>query len=225
MLTTPTLSGRFVRLEPLSQDHVSGLVEAAAEDRANFQYSSVPNGEADFIVYVRQNLELAETGRQLTFAVRRLVDDRIVGSTRFMDLEVFCWPPRWTPGDFHGPAPTDEAPPSVAEIGATWYSASAQRTVVNTECKLLLLTYAFEAWGVLRVTLKTDARNERSRAAIGRIGGVFEGIRRVHTPAVDGGTRDTAYFSIVKDEWPPIKERLTAWRDQSPDALANAVGS
>lgn len=216
MLTAPTLNGRFVRLEPLGPGHVHGLVEAAAEDRSSFAYSSVPHGEADFAEYVRQNVELASIGTQLPFAVRRLADDRIVGSTRFMDLEVFCWPPPWPPGVTHGPAPTDDEPPSVAEIGGTWYSASAQRTVVNTECKLLLLTYAFDIWGVLRVTLKTDSRNGRSRRAIERIGAAFEGVRRVHAPAVDGGTRDTAYFSIVKDEWPPIKARLTAWRDGNP---------
>jgi N-acetyltransferase len=216
VLTAPTLDGRFVRLEPLSFDHVRGLVEAAREDRSSFALSSVPDGEAAFADYVRENVELAATGRQLPFAVRRLGDDRIVGSTRFMDLEVFCWPPPWPPGVTHGPAPTDGQPPAVAEIGGTWYSASAQRTVVNTECKLLLLTYAFDDWKVLRVTLKTDSRNDRSRRAIERIGGVFEGIRRVHAPSVDGQTRDTAYYSIVKDEWPPIKERLTAWRDERP---------
>jgi N-acetyltransferase len=216
MLTAPTLFGRFVRLEPLAPEHVDGLAEAAAEDRSSFGYSAVPDGRAEFAEYVRQNVELAATGRQIPFAVCRLADDRIVGSTRFMDLEVFCWPPPWPPGVTHGPAPTDGQPPSVAEIGGTWYSASAQRTVVNTECKLLLLTYAFEAWGVLRVTLKTDSRNDRSRRAIERIGAVFEGIRRVHSPAVDGGTRDTAYFSIVKAEWPAIKERLTTWRDAKP---------
>lgn len=213
MFSAPTLEGRFVRLEPLTLAHVRGLAEAAAEDRSSFAYSSVPDGEAAFTEYVAENVELAESGRQIPFAVRRLNDDRIVGSTRFMDLEVFCWPPPWPPGVTHGPAPTDEQPPSVAEIGGTWYSASAQRTVVNTECKLLLLTHAFDVWGVLRVTLKTDSRNDRSRRAIERIGAAFEGIRRVHAPAVDGRTRDTAYYSIVGAEWPPIKAQLTAWRD------------
>lgn len=181
---------------------------------ASFAYSSVPEGDAEFGEYVEHNVELARSGRQIAFAVRRLADGRIVGSTRFMDLEVFEWPPPWPPGVTHGPAPSDDRPPTVAEIGGTWYSAAAQRTVVNTECKLLMLSHAFEVWGVLRVTLKTDSRNERSRRAIERIGAVFEGIRRVHAPAVGGGTRDTAYYSIVKDEWPPIKARLVDWREQ-----------
>jgi N-acetyltransferase len=216
VLTSPTLTGRYVRLEPLSASHTRGLVEAAAEDRSSFALSSVPDGEAPFGEYVRLNIELAKGGRQLPFAVRRLEDDRVVGSTRFMDLEVFEWPPPWPPGVTHGPAPSDERPPSVAEIGGTWYAASAQRTVVNTECKLLMLTYAFDDWQVLRVTLKTDSRNDRSRRAIERIGATFEGIRRVHAPAVDGGTRDTAYYSIVRDEWPPIRARLESWRDRTP---------
>ena len=214
MLTSPTLTGLFVRLEPLSAEHTHGLMEAAAEDRSSFAFSSVPEGEAAFADYVMHNIELADSGRQVPFAVRRLADDRIVGSTRFMDLEVFCWPPPWPPGVTQGPAPSDDRPPSVAEIGGTWYSASAQRTVVNTECKLLLLSHAFELWGVLRVTLKTDSRNERSRRAIERIGAVFEGVRRVHSPAVDGGTRDTAYYSIVQAEWPLIKTRLNDLRDR-----------
>jgi RimJ/RimL family protein N-acetyltransferase len=113
-----------------------------------------------------------------------------------------------------GPAPSDDTPPTVAEIGGTWYAASAQRTVVNTECKLLLLSYAFDTWGVLRVTMKTDTRNERSRVAILRIGARFEGIRRVHAPAVDGAVRDTAYYSIVAAEWPEVRARLESLRDR-----------
>ena len=128
---------------------------------------------------------------------------------------MFEWPPPWPPGVTRGPAPSDERPPSVCEIGGTWYAASVQRTIVNTEAKLLLLTHAFENWRVLRVTLKTDSRNERSRVAILRIGATFEGIRRVHAPAVDGGVRDTAYYSIVSSEWPEVRTRLAPMRDAS----------
>jgi len=120
--------------------------------------------------------------------VRRLSDDRIVGSTRFWDLEVFVWPPPWPPGVAHGPEPADDRPPSVVEIGSTWYAASAQRTGINTEVKLLQLTHAFEAWRVLRVTFKTDAR---SRTAIERLGAQVEGVRRAHSPAGDGTPRTT----------------------------------
>ena len=214
VLTSPTLRGRFVQLEPLATSHIPGLVAAAAEDRSSFTFSEVPDGVAEVRNYVEKNIELARSGRQVPFTVRQLKTDRIVGATRFMDLEVFEWPPPWPPGVTRGPAPSDDNPPSVVEVGGTWYAASAQRTVVNTECKLLLLSYAFDTWGVLRVSLKTDARNERSRTAILRIGARLEGIRRVHAPAVDGGVRDTAYYSIVASEWPEVHAHLEALRDR-----------
>ena len=214
VLTSPTLRGRFVQLEPLDARHIPGLCAAAAEDRASFAFSAVPEGLEEVTRYVAENVELSSSGRQIPFAVRLLSSDRIVGATRLMDLEVFRWPPPWPPGVMRGPAPSDGTPPTVAEIGGTWYAASAQRTVVNTECKLLLLTYAFDTWGVLRVTMKTDTRNERSCAAILRIGARFEGIRRVHAPAVDGAVRDTAYYSIVATEWPEVRARLESLRDR-----------
>jgi len=214
VLTPPTLRGRFVQLEPLAPRHIPGLVAAAAEDRTSFAFSEVPDGLEEVTTYVENNVDLSLSGRQVPFAVRFLETDRVVGATRFMDLEVFRWPPPWPPGVTRGAAPSDDMPPTVAEIGGTWYAASAQRTVVNTECKLLLLTYAFDTWGVLRVTLKTDTRNERSRTAILRLGATFEGIRRVHAPAVDGAVRDTAYYSIIAAEWPEIRSRLKAMRDR-----------
>ncbi|MBO3086072.1 GNAT family N-acetyltransferase [Cellulomonas fengjieae] len=208
MLAPFTLSGRHVRLEPLSLDHVDGLAAAAAQERGSYAFTWVPDGRDETRAYVEGALEHAAGGRAVPFAVRRLSDDAIVGSTRFLDLEVFQDPAPWPPGIGVGGAPSDGNPPSVAEIGSTWYAASAQRTAVNTEAKLLLLTHAFETWGSLRVTLKTDARNAASRAAIERIGGRFEGVRRVHTVATDGGLRDTAYFSIVAAEWLAVRTGL-----------------
>nr|WP_157467028.1 GNAT family protein [Frankia sp. QA3] len=110
------------------------------------------------------------------------------------------------------PAASDPAGilPSVAEIGGTWLAASAQRTAVNTEAKLLLLGHAFDAWATLRVCLKTDARNARSRAAIERLGARFEGVRRAHVLAFDGTARDSAYYSIVRAEWPGVRAGLIA---------------
>jgi RimJ/RimL family protein N-acetyltransferase len=96
----------------------------------------------------------------------------------------------------------------VAEIGSTWLASSAQRTGCNTEAKLLMLGHAFDTWGVLRVTLKTDSRNTRSRRSIERTGGRFEGIRRAHARAVDGSVRDSAYYSIVATEWPNVSAAL-----------------
>lgn len=98
--------------------------------------------------------------------------------------------------------------PTVAEIGSTWYGASFQRTGVNTECKLLMLAHSFDSWNTIRVTLKTDARNIRSRYAIQRLGATFEGIRRAHLPASNGSIRDTAYFSIIAEEWPSVRTNL-----------------
>ncbi|WP_028049528.1 GNAT family N-acetyltransferase [Cellulomonas sp. URHD0024] len=205
MIAPFVLQGRHVRLEPLTPDHADALAEAASGERGSFGYTWVPAGRDDAERYVRGALELP---RSVPFAVRRMADDAVVGSTRFLDLEVFQTPAPWPPGVVGGIEPSDERPPSVAEIGSTWYAASAQRTAVNTETKLLLLTHAFEVWKVLRVTLKTDARNSASRTAIERIGGRFEGVRRAHTVATDGTVRDSAYYSIVASEWPQVRSGL-----------------
>jgi len=207
VITPFVLEGRHVRLEPLTLDHVDGLADAAAGERGSFGYTWVPDGSDDAERYVRTATELP---RSVPFAVRRLEDGAVVGSTRFLDLEVFATPAPWPPGVAAGSEPSDERAPSVAEIGSTWYGSSAQRTAVNTETKLLLLTHAFEVWRVLRVTLKTDARNTASRTAIERIGGRFEGIRRAHTMATDGTVRDSAYFSIVAAEWFAVRAGLVA---------------
>ncbi len=204
MLKPVTLRGKLVSLEPMTVDHVKDLCTAASEDRSTYAYTSVPNGEEDAELYINLALTDYVKGRALPFVVRHNGTGKIVGSTRFLDLEVFTWPP----GVASGSTPTDQAPPTVAEIGSTWYAASVQRTGVNTECKLLMLTHAFETWNTLRVTLKTDARNMRSRTAIQRLGATFEGIRRAHVPASDGSIRDTAYFSILKEEWSVVRENL-----------------
>jgi N-acetyltransferase len=208
VLSLLTLEGSGVRLEPLGAAHVPELAEAAAGDRASFRYTWVPDGADDARRYVESALAHRDSGRAVPFAVRHLGSGVVVGSTRFLDLDVFTWPPPWPPGVGSGPVPSDENPPTVAEIGSTWYAPRAQRTGINTACKFLMLRHAFETWGALRVTLKTDARNTASRAAIGRLGARFEGIRRAHGPAPDGTVRDTAYFSIVAAEWPAVHAAL-----------------
>lgn len=182
------MKGRYVVLEPLSLEHVEGLVAAASEDRSTYGLTHVPDGTEAMTEYVGAALDADD---QTPFAV--VQGSRVVGCTRFMDTQCLL-----------GPTPT------VTEIGSTWYARSVQRTAVNTECKLLLLTHAFETWGVERVTLKTDARNERSRNAIERLGAHFDGVLRRHSPAADGGLRDTAYFSIVREEWPGVRKGLLA---------------
>jgi RimJ/RimL family protein N-acetyltransferase len=147
--------------------------------------------------YVEVALADDRAGTALPFVIRRRDDGRIVGTSRFHDLDFW-------PGD------GDPSTPSSAEIGSTWLAASAQATHVNPEAKLLMLTKAFDGWGVHRITFKTDARNERSRRAIARLGAQFEGVRRAHRLAYDGTVRDSAYFSIVRAEWPAVRAGLEA---------------
>lgn len=187
--------------------HVGGLLAAATECRDTYGFTLVPGDRESMARYVRAALEDQRTGWALPFAVRDGAGGRVVGATRFLDLDYWSWPPSWPPGRS---TPEPGAVPTVAEIGSTWLAASAQRTGSNTEMKLLMLGHAFDEWRVLRVTLKTDARNQRSRAAIERIGGRFEGVRRAHARAVDGSVRDSAYYSVLAEEWPRVREGLQA---------------
>jgi RimJ/RimL family protein N-acetyltransferase len=210
------LEGCRIRLEPLSLDHVTALVQAATESRDTYDFTRVPEDEAAMVSYVRSALEDHRTGWALPFAIRDLRGQAVVGSTRFLDLDYWAWPPAWPPGRT---TPQPDGTPTVAEIGSTWLAPSVQGTGCNPEAKLLMLSHAFDAWGVLRVTLKTDSRNTRSRRAIERIGGRFEGIRRAHARAVDGTVRDSAYYSIVADEWPGVRDALTARASALPVGL------
>jgi RimJ/RimL family protein N-acetyltransferase len=193
------LAGRFVRLEPVEQVHVPALAVAAAEDRDSYGWTPVPDGDDEF----RKNVDLVlaerAAGRRLAFATFAIAPDgtgeRVVGSTSYLD------PQRW-PG---GGGRLDSI-----EIGATWLAASAQRTQVNTEAKLLMLVHAFGEMGVHRVVLNTDARNDRSRAAIARIGATFEGVLHSFRYGVEGTPRDTATFAITAHDWPEVRERLEA---------------
>ncbi len=194
-----TLIGDRVRLDPMTMDDVPGLLAAATEDRSTYGFTSVPDTEGEMREYVDAALTEQDAGLALPFTVST-PDRRPVGATRFCDLDY------WTPGP---EAERTDGVPTVAEIGYTWYAASAQRTGLNVEAKLLLLTHAFDEWQVMRVTLKTDARNERSRTAIAKLGAHFDGVLRVHMRArPDGGIRDTAHYSITADEWPQVRERL-----------------
>lgn len=198
------LEGQVVRLDPLEAAHVDGLVEAACEDRSTYAFTRVPSDAPSMRDYVEAALEDERVGWSLPFVIRRRSDGKIVGTSRYLDLDYWdsgSWPPGRPSGGGSGT-------PSVAEIGSTWLAASAQRTPINTESKLLMLRHAFGSWSVERVTLKTDARNQRSRDGIERIGATFEGVRRAHTLAADGTIRDSAYYSILRSEWPPIERRL-----------------
>jgi RimJ/RimL family protein N-acetyltransferase len=200
------LAGRHVRLEPLDHRHVDGLVAASAADRSLYQWSPIPQGKVEATSYVDTALAWRDAGTAVPFAIVRVDDGIVIGSTRFFNLERWAWPqshPR------HG------CVLDACEIGYTWFARSAIRTAANTEAKLLMLTHAFETWQVLRVCFHTDVRNQRSRAALERIGGKFEGILRAHRMAADYIARDSARYSIVAAEWPDVKLRLSRFLDQA----------
>ncbi len=176
-----------------------------------YRWSPVPQGEAAVRSYVGNGGVLGrQAGTALPYATVRRADGRRARLNPFLPARALALAGRPC-------APRPRHVRTAAEIGYTWLSSSAIRTAANTEAKLLMLTYAFEAWQVLRVCLHTDARNERSRAAIQRIGGRFEGILRSHRLAADLIARDSARYSIVAAEWPELKARLTGKLDAHPD--------
>jgi RimJ/RimL family protein N-acetyltransferase len=201
-----TLPGTHIRLEPLAHRHVDGLAVAAATDPSLYRWSPVPQGKAEAVTYVDTALAWQDAGTAVPFAIVRVDDNVVIGSTRFWNLERWSWP--------HGHARHGRSAPDACEIGYSWLARSAIRTAANTEAKLLMLTHAFETWQVLRVCFHTDARNQRSRAALERIGGKFEGILRAHRMAADYIPRDSIRFSIVAAEWPEVKDKLSRLLDQ-----------
>jgi RimJ/RimL family protein N-acetyltransferase len=190
------LEGRLVRLVPLADAHVDALVDAASEDRSTFGFTSVPDGRDAMAAQVGALLAARDAGEAIPFVQVRGADGRIVGMTRYLTIR----------------CRRSSATPYAVEIGGTWLAASAQRSGINADAKLLLLTHAFDAWDVGRVDFKTDARNERSRAALAALGATFEGVLRCwqpsHVPGEEGRLRDTAMFSITADEWPAVRERI-----------------
>ena len=203
-LEAPVLQGRHIRLEPLDRRHVEGLAAASADDASLYQWSPVPQGKVEAASYIETALDWQPAGSVVPFATVRVDDGVVIGSTRFFNIERWAWP-RNHPRCGHIV--------DACEIGYTWLSRSAIRTAANTEAKLLMLTHAFESWQALRVCLHTDVRNQRSRAAIERIGGKFEGILRAHRMATDYIARDSARYSIVAAEWPDVKRQLNQLLD------------
>ena len=197
--TKLVLRGREVSLVPLSMEHAPALALAASESREHYRFNPVPNGETEARRYIERALGQCAEGQRLPFAV--MWRDRIVGTTSYSDYQPWTWPPA------HASLQRTNRPDAV-EIGYTWLAASAQRTRCNTEAKFLLLQHAFDTWDVHRVTLRTDERNARSRNAIARLGARFEGIRRGDSPAVDGTVRSSAFYSIVRCEWPAVRDGL-----------------
>ena len=185
---TPTvLEGEVVRLEPMSVDHLGGLIAAGRDPRIWTWMptdGSSPDGMREL---VDAALAARDARTQIPFVTIARATGRVVGSSRYL-----------------APAPADLR----VEIGWTWLDPAVQRTAVNTEAKLLMLAHAFDHWRVHRVSLMTDARNERSRRAILRLGARFDGVLRAQRPGSDGTIRDTAAFSILDHEWPMVKQQL-----------------
>lgn len=205
---TFALEGRHVRLEPLTAGHVEGLVAAAVVDPSLYGRTTVPTDRPGMEKYVATALAAQAAGTAVPFATVRRADGRVLGSTRFFDLERWAWPA--------GHAEHGRPGPDVCEIGYTWLTRDAIRTAANTEAKLLMLAHAFEVWRVHRVCLHTDERNARSRAAMERIGARFEGILRAHRMANDFIPRNSARYSITAAEWPEVKARLEEKLAQRP---------
>jgi len=191
-ITMPlTLEGSVVRLEPLRRGHANGFWDVAKNDLEDI-FRWIPYAiktRDDFEKVIDKAFVEQERGESVVFATVERSSSRIVGSTRFMNI--------------------DRVNKRV-EIGSTWIAPAWQRTAVNTEAKYLMARHAFEVWGCIRVELKTDALNQRSRNAILRIGAKEEGTLRRNVVTSTGRVRDTVYFSILDDEWPEVKARLEA---------------
>jgi N-acetyltransferase len=182
------LTGSYVRLEPMSEAHIPGLAEiGVGQPFWHFMLYGDMNSVDDMRNWVLDILARAEKGTDLPFVAIHLESGRVAGATRYLNI-----------------MPKDRG----LEIGGTWYGPEFQRTIVNTECKHLLLKHAFESLGCIRVQLKTDLRNERSQKAIERIGAVREGVLRNHMILPDGHCRHSVFYSILDTEWPGVKKRL-----------------
>jgi RimJ/RimL family protein N-acetyltransferase len=187
-LEVPALTGRYVRLEPLEEAHREPLRVAADDERIWRHMLTVGRGPG-FDDWFAEAFARKVAGIRVPFAVRRLVDGAIVGSTSYLDPVL---------------------PHKRVEIGSTWYRPDCWGTAINPECKLLLLAHAFDVLRVNRVQFITDRLNERSQAAIARLGAVEEGVLRSHMVVEGGRVRDSVMFSITWNEWPVVRERLTA---------------
>jgi N-acetyltransferase len=192
------LRGPTVTLRPLTLADAGALAGAASESRDQYVYTRVPDGVEDAQRYIELALADRAAGHRMPFAI--VWQERVVGSTSYLDVQQWRWPA--------GSLLQRTDRPDSVEIGSTWLAASAQRTRCNTEAKHLLLSQAFDVWEVYRVALKTDARNAKSRRAIERLGARFEGVRRADMPAQDGSVRSSAYYSIVRAEWPDVRKKL-----------------
>lgn len=187
-VTPVALTGKYVRLEPMTEAHIPALAEiGVGQTFWGFMLYGNMETEADMANWVRDILSRASRGTDLPFVAIHLASGRAAGATRYLNI-----------------MPKDRG----LEVGGTWYGSEFQRTAVNTECKYLLLKHAFETLDCIRVQLKTDLRNGCSQRAIERIGAVKEGVLRNHMILPDGRIRHSVFYSILDTEWSEVKKKL-----------------
>lgn len=184
--------GKRIRLEPMTLDHLDGLIEAGSFAELWKWTTAKADSPEGMTQYVRAALGDKDRGTSLPFVTVDKATGRVIGSTRFGNID---------------------PPNTKTEIGWTWITPAFQRTYVNSEAKLLMLTHAFEKWGCTRVELKTDVLNEKSRDAMKRFGAVKEGVLRKHILTYSGRYRDSIYYSVLDTEWPDVKRRLAGFVD------------
>lgn len=202
-VTPVALAGRRVRLEPLEAGHLPGLVAAAADPATWTWLPSSLADEGALRRWLADALQARDAGAEVPFATLDAASGRVVGSTRFMAI-----------------APAHRR----LEIGWTWLNPATHGSGANREAKLLQLEHAFERLGAIRVEFKTDARNERARSALAGIGATFEGIFRRHMLMPDGRLRDSAWYAVVDQDWPDVRERLQARVRERDDGDAGRAG-
>jgi N-acetyltransferase len=193
------LEGAHIRLEPLRTHHCEGLMEAGKSPEIWTWLLEYPQTLEAMREMVQRAMQAEEAGREFPFTVVERHTGRVLGTTRYLEVQ-----------ESH----------RTAEIGWTWYARDVWATAVNPEAKFLLLQHAFETWGAMRMQLKADSLNARSRAAIAKLGARFEGILRNQRRRRDGTWRDAAMYSMINTEWPAVKERLLARLDQQPAHLS-----
>lgn len=185
---TGRFSGRLVTIEPLAAEHEEGLARAASDpDMFAWMPTDMASSREALHDWLHAALAAAQVGREVPFAIRDAHDGTVLGSTRFLEIRLEHLR---------------------VEIGWTWVARSAWSSGVNVETKLLLVGHALQTVGLRRVEFKTDARNDRSRGALLALGASFEGILRKHMVVRDGGERDSAYYSVIEDDWPEVRRHL-----------------
>jgi RimJ/RimL family protein N-acetyltransferase len=197
-----TLEGSIVRLEPLTMEHLPGLTASGLDSEIWRWMPSTIQSPGDMRAYVDKALAARDTGTEMPFVTIERSSGRIVGGTRFMNIE-----------------PHHRR----LEIGFTWIASAWQRTAVNTEAKLVMLTHAFNVLGALRVEFKTDSLNERSRAALLGIGAKEEGTLRNHMVTDSGRRRHSVYFSVIEEEWPQVRQHLESRLGRLRQGLAESI--